>query len=174
MFDCDSWVYGNNENSEFYQNSYFKNSIRVISGTTTNNGISNYINKSLTGVTFKDCLTISTRGEYSGTVKFHCYPFTLANNVLALPMSNLSYLSKLYIATCLNKLNYSGYTNYPTRDKLKDDFITLPIGINNLPDWKYIEIYASAIQKKIIQNYNKDALLKIKTTKQVVGENHAN
>lgn len=82
----------------------------------------------------------------------------------------------LYLLTSIRKAIGFQYTygQQLSSSLLPNIKLSLPILSNNEIDWKYIEIYASAIQKKIIQNYNKDALLKIKTTKQVVGENHVN
>ena len=65
---------------------------------------------------YKDCLTITTRGEYSGTVFYHDYSFVLANNILVMPMPNISKNAKLFLATDLQALPLGGYNNYPTKD----------------------------------------------------------
>ena len=95
---------------------------------TINNGVSYYTEDDLNKEEiFTDCLTISTRGEYSGTVTYHDEKFCLANNILAMPMANYSKYSKLYIATLIQKLGYCGYSGYPRKETLKKDKILLPI-----------------------------------------------
>ena len=81
MFDIDKhWVYGKNKAWKTRLEHPTINSVPVISGVTINNGENyytedNYSDKEV----FEDCLTISTRGEYSGTVFYHDGKFVLAN-----------------------------------------------------------------------------------------------
>ena len=103
------------------------NSLPVISGITVNNGV-NYYTTDIPNKTevFKDSLTISTRGEYSGTVTYHKGEFLLANNILVMNMPELTLKQKLFIGALINSLPYGGYSGYPRKETLKDDVIKLP------------------------------------------------
>jgi hypothetical protein len=129
LFDVDNlWIYGKNKQYNSRLENPTSKSLAVISGVTTNNGVNYYTeDKVSNNEIFCDCLTISTRGEYSGTVTYHDTPFVLANNILAMPMPNLNKEEKLYIGTCISKLGYGGYVNYPKKETLKNDFIFLPL-----------------------------------------------
>ena len=134
----DTWVYGKNKQYNSRLDNPTSSSVAVVSGITVNNGINYYTDDILDeSEIYSDCLTMSTRGEYSGTVFYHDYPFVLANNILVMPMPNLSKETKLYIATLLNKLPYGGYNHYPKRDTLKEDYIELPVIENSNPDHEY-------------------------------------
>lgn len=129
LFDVDNlWIYGKNKQYETKFKDNTINSIPVISGITANNGV-NYWTKDVLkdSEIFKDSLTISTRGEYSGTVTYHTGIFALANNILVMQMPNWSFESKLYIGTLIQKLGYGGFNNYPRKETLKDDIISLPV-----------------------------------------------
>ena len=128
LFDVDSWVYGKNKDWKTRFDKPVKDSLPVISGITVNNGVNYYTkDKPLDDEIFEDSLTISTRGEYSGTVTYHEGKFVLANNILVMKMPGLSLKSKLYIATAISKLGYGGYSNYPRKETLKYDEISLPV-----------------------------------------------
>ena len=77
----------------------------------------------------------------------------------------------IYFLSCIRKAVHSQYSygQQLSSSLLPNIELSLPIKDSNEINWSYIETYASAIQKKIIQNYDKDKLLEIKTTKQVVG-----
>ncbi|WP_223155265.1 restriction endonuclease subunit S [Campylobacter concisus] len=158
LFDVENtWIYGKNKN---YITRYDKpsiNSVAVISGITTNNGVNYYTNDKLPeNEIFKDCLTISTRGEYSGTVTYHSGKFVLANNILVMPMPNWSNRAQLFIATAINALNYGGYSNYPKKETLKNDKILLPtLGgkINFSFMEKFIEELDAYLRATGLKNY---------------------
>lgn len=147
----DTWVYGKNKQYNSRLDNPTSSSVAVVSGITVNNGINYYTEDILDeSEIYSDCLTISTRGEYSGTVFYHDYPFVLANNILVMPMPNLSREAKLYIATLLNKLSYGGYNHYPKKDTLKEDYIELPVIENSNPDHEYT---VDDIDWQSIQNF---------------------
>lgn len=128
MFDVDNeWVYGKNKNWKTRFETNVTNSLPVISGITVNNGV-NYYTTDIPNKTevFKDSLTISTRGEYSGTVTYHKGEFLLANNILVMNMPELTLKQKLFIGALINSLPYGGYSGYPRKETLKDDVIKLP------------------------------------------------
>ena len=133
IFDTNNWVYGKNKQWKTRYDKNKNNRYPVISGITINNGV-NYYTEDIPkdNEIFQDSLTISTRGEYSGTVTYHEGKFVLANNILVLNMPNLSKKQKLFIGTIINGLDYGGYDNYPRIDTLKNDKIKLPIKNNKI------------------------------------------
>ena len=120
----------------------------VISGITVNNGI-NYYTEDVpdSNEIFSDCLTISTRGQYSGTVTYHTGKFVLANNILAMPMPNLSKNQKIFIGTVINNLGYGGYNNYPRIETLKNDKIFLPTKKGKI-DYDFMEEFVAELETK--------------------------
>ena len=180
MFDIDKyWVYGKNKAWKTRLEHPTINSVPVISGVTINNGENyytedNYSDKEV----FEDCLTISTRGEYSGTVFYHDGKFVLANNILAMPMFGLSKNVKLYLAACINKLGYGGYGGYPKKDTLKNDKIYLPIKTDEnsspiidtdckyhkdgyIPDFEYMERYIAELEQERIAELEQERIAEL-------------
>ena len=168
LFDVEkTWIYGKNKN---YITRYDKpniNSVAVISGITTNNGVNYYTNDKLPeNEIFKECLTISTRGEYSGTVTYHSEKFVLANNILAMPMPNWSKRAQLFIATAINTLNYGGYSNYPKKETLKQEKVILPTKGDKI-DFLFMENFIEELEREYVkekeQKYTKkfDACLAV-------------
>ena len=170
LFNVDSWQYGKNKQYKTKFDTPTQKSIPVISGVTINNGVNYYTEDELEeNEIWNDCLTITTRGEYSGSVFYQDYPFALANNILVMPIPGLSQNMKLYIATALQKLPFGGYGNYPTKDKLAKSAIALPIQTDSsnhpvidpthkyhpegfVPDWEYMEKYIRAMEKVVIRD----------------------
>lgn len=97
-----------------------------------------------------DSLTISTRGEYSGTVTYHSGKFVLANNILVMPMPKLNKKQKLFMGAVINKLHYGGYNNYPKIETLKKDKVYLPTK-NNTIDIKFMENLIKELEKERIE-----------------------
>ena len=149
LFDIENtWIYGKNKQYKTRLERPSHKSIPIISGITINNGI-NYYTEDLLDPTeiYNDCLTITTRGEYSGTVFYHDGSFALANNILVMPMENVSKEGKLYIATLISKLPYGGYNGYPTKDKLKDITILLPVKTKLSPDFEIVRKFGGGYQQ---------------------------
>ena len=145
LFDVDSWVYGKNKQYESRLENKTEKSIEVISGITVNNGVCYYTEDILLDdEIFENELTISTRGEYSGTVTYHPNKFVLANNILVMKMPNLSAKQKIYFATLINKLHYGGYSGYPRKETLKTDKILVPTS-NNKIAFAYIEEFLATL-----------------------------
>ena len=70
----------------------------------------------------------------------------------------------LYLSTLMNKLPYTGYSNYPTKTSIQEDIVTLPITDASAntdspePDWEYMESYIKEIEEKYldsIERYNR-------------------
>lgn len=151
LFEIDNWEYWKNKK----YNKWLKltnDAIPVISGITENNWINYYTNDNLSNdEIFEWELTISTRWEYSWTVFYHNYKFVLANNVLVMKIPNLSKNKKIFIWSLISNFSYWGYNNYPKKEMLKNDKIQLPT-INNEPNYEFMEIFISAIQKLVIKD----------------------
>lgn len=110
---------------------------------------------------FRDCLTISTRGEYSGTVTYHEGAFCLANNILTMPLKGWSQKANLYFATLVQKLGYGGYSGYPTKTTLSKDIILLPTKDNQI-DFTYMENYIRVLEEeriRVLETYLKASKL---------------
>jgi len=156
LFDIENtWIYGKNKQYETRLNEPSKKSISVVSGITINNGINYWTCDKLDeNEIFKDCLTISTRGEYSGTVTYHKENFVLANNILTMPMPNWSEKAKLFIASVISKIGYGGYSGYPRKETLKNDIIQLPITPTNEIDFDFMESFISELEEERISELN--------------------
>lgn len=152
LFDIDNtWIYGKNKQYITRLKYPTESSIAVISGITVNNGVNYYTEDVLNeNEVYCDCLTITTRGEYSGTVKYHDEKFCLANNILTMPMPLWSKKSKLYIATLIQNLKYGGYAGYPRKETLKDDSIFIPTK-NNQIDFDYMEERIRVLEEERIR-----------------------
>lgn len=151
----DNWVYGKNKKWITKYESMSEDRLPVISGITTNNGV-NYYTSDVPKETekFSDCLTISTRGEYSGTVTYHKGDFVLANNILVLQMPILSENQKLFIGTLINSLSYGGYDNYPTKNSLAEDKIKLPIKNDGDVDYEFMDKFINELKVANIEKIN--------------------
>ena len=149
-----TWVYG--KNKKWVETEILNSeSIPVISGITDNNGVYYWTNDiTLKSECFEDCLTITTRGEYSGTLKYHKGKFVLANNILAMPMPNLSEYACKFLIVVINALGMVD-SNYPTKNTLENDIIKLPIDSKGNPDWQYMENYMRNIEVRVSDSISK-------------------
>ena len=141
-------VYGKNKKWTENENPT-ENSLPVISGITVNNGIYYYTDDIPNeNEVFENCLTITTRGEYSGTLFYHKGKFVLANNILTLPFANTNELVSLFLKVSIEKLGYGGYNNYPRKEILINDKIKLPTTPDGQPDWAYMESYMKQVMEE--------------------------
>lgn len=150
IFDTETWVYGKNKQWKTRYEKAKDYRYPVISGITVNNGI-NYYTEDIPNENeiFEDSLTISTRGEYSGTVTYHDGKFLLANNILVLKMPGWTKNQKLFIGTIINSLNYGGYSNYPRIETLRNDIVYLPIS-NSEINFDFMESFISKLEEERI------------------------
>ena len=154
LFDVDhTWIYGKNKQYATRFKNRNDNLIPVISGITVNNGINYYTaDDLLPEETFYDCLTISTRGEYSGTVTYHDGAFCLANNILVMATPpEWSRRAKLYLGALISKLGYGGYNGYPRKETLKKDYIYLPITKQGTIDFNFIESRVRELEEERVR-----------------------
>lgn len=154
LFDVDAtWIYGKNKQYNTREQKPKEGFIPVVSGITVNNGINYYTNDELLpDEIFADSLTISTRGEYSGTVTYHDGVFGLANNILVMVTPQTwSRNAKLYLGTLISKLGYGGYNGYPRKETLKKDEISLPVNKQGDIDFEAIEQYMQELELKRVR-----------------------
>lgn len=174
LFDVDNtWIYGKNKQ---YTNRFPKSDdgyIPVISGITINNGVNYYTNDQISpDEIFTDSLTISTRGEYSGTVTYHDGSFCLANNILVMATPpKWSRNAKLYLGTLISKLGYGGYSGYPRKETLKNDYISLPINDNGDINFSYMEKFIYEMKMEHLHEIEISRSTRIKAYLQVIGLN---
>ena len=150
LFDVDSWVYGKNK-KYFTELKYSTSkSISVVSGITENNGINYYTEDKLSeDEIFESELTITTRGEYSGTVFYHPEKFVLANNILVMIIPNWSKNHKIFIGSIINSLSYGGYSGYPRKETLANDLILLPTRKGEI-DFEFMDKFISELEAQRI------------------------
>lgn len=150
MFDVDNWEYGKNKKYQTILKDLTSESISVISGVTENNGVNYYTEDELSeNEVFEAELTISTRGEYSGSVFYHPEKFALANNILVMKMPSLSKNQKMFVGGLINSLPYGGYSGYPRKDTLKKDKIQLPTKYNKI-DFNFMDVLVADIEAEHI------------------------
>ena len=144
-----TWIYGKNRQYESRLNDWVEGAIPVISGITVNNGTNYYTTDVLCPEElFEDSLTISTRGEYSGTVTYHEGKFCLANNILVMKVpDSWSKRSKIFLGTLISKLGYGGYNNYPRKETLKENSISLPIDKDGNIDFEFIDNFVRELER---------------------------
>lgn len=141
-------MYGKNEKYTTELSSPSKKSLSVISGITEKNGINYYTDDKLAkNEIFEKELTISTRGEYSGTVFYHPEKFTLANNILVMSMPKLTKRHKQFIGSLINSLPYGGYDGYPRKETLKNDLLYLPTK-NGEIDYEFMESFIKELENE--------------------------
>lgn len=151
LFDVEeTWIYGKNKQYQTRLSTQIAGAIPVVSGITTNNGINYYTTDTLSkDEIFQDSLTISTRGEYSGTITFHDGKFCLANNILVMQTPPIwSKRAKLYLATIISKLGYGGYNNYPRKETLKERYISLPTTSTGAIDFAFMEQWVRGLEEE--------------------------
>lgn len=135
----------------------------VVTGITENNGINGFADELLKDFMYSNALTISNRGEYSGTTYYHDYEFLLGSNAIVLKPIDFTLNKKigLFLSACINKLPYGGYNTYPTKSGIVEDLIKLPAKYNEdtekyEPDWEFIEKYIEELEE---ENENKSEIL---------------
>lgn len=123
-----------------------KGNTPVVSAKGNNQGVEYYAN--VEGI-YKNCLTASMNGTYTGYIAYHDYPFNANADCGVLIPKNftLNKLTGLFLATILNQSAYKyGYSRKLTSVRIKKEYIRLPSkdGIN--PDWLFIEGFMRQLQ----------------------------
>lgn len=135
----------------------------VISAQTNNNGIIGYTDCEDRDFIYDDKLTLGNRGSYK------CFyqkgEFYAGNNVIVFDEKfTMNKFHKLFIVTLINKLNFCGYTKYPTKTNIVKETLLLP-SKNDEPDWDFMEEFIKEIEEE-----NKEKLAVLKDVKPVDDE----
>lgn len=126
-------------------------------------GISEYINNS-ENKTYKDCITI----DMFGNCFYRDYEFKADDNILILS-TPFSDLVNLYLCVAINKVTQSyNYGKQYRLNSFKNTIISLPVLYDGSPNYNFMENYIRAIEKQVIQQYNRDKLTHIQTTKELI------
>ncbi|MFW1995765.1 restriction endonuclease subunit S [Acinetobacter guillouiae] len=118
----------------------------------------------------KNTITI----DMFGSAKYRNYNYGCDDHVAVVHTENLNKYASIFITTAIHKSSYNGQFNYGRNFYAKDADnlnIFLPVR-NNHPDYKFMELYASAIHKlsvkKIVSYINeKNNLLDDKSYLQI-------
>lgn len=138
----------------------------VITSGTQNNGILG--KSSILAPIFKgNSLTV----DMFGNVFYRDFSYKMVTHarVFSLSSKMLSHENGLFIAACLQKITcHFSYANMCSWNKIKNEKIALPVLPDGTPNYQFMENYIRAIEKKVIQRYDKDKLLEIHTTQKVI------
>lgn len=155
------------------QETELKGEIPVISGVTTSNGVIGYSNDRDNKHMYEQEITVSNRGEYSGTAYYQKREFILSNNVICLEAKfEKTDGVMLYITSVINKLDYGGYSNYPTKSGIVEDVLELPVKTldDTEPDWEYMEEYIKQSEIKYIGKLTEEFNRKMELLQALIGE----
>lgn len=133
--------------------------VRVVSNTSSNNGVEDYIYNDSIGI--KNCITIATRGNDYFSCYQDDYTVTIVRALLLYTDKfELNQYIAFYICALLRINKYKcAYGRVLSGERLALETITLPIDINENPDWKLIEKKGKALYDKIYNTINKNPLL---------------
>ena len=125
----------------------------LISAQSSNNGICGYTDCEDSSFIYKNKLTLGNRGTY--LCLYHPYEFFAGSNLIVfVEKEEMTNYQKLFIATAINKLNFGGYNNYPTKTSIVKETIKLPAIYNAEkeeyePDWNYMEEFIINLQEDV-------------------------
>lgn len=144
--------------------------IPLVSHQNIDNGIVKFVkeNPKYRLFDFRNTIGLADRGIFHATTQTKDFYIGTRVKALVFKKGNSEIKERLFFVTSINKLKmfFMGYSENAT-NKLPELEIKLPIK-NNEIDYKYMEIFVSAIQKEVIENVVKYLDLKIETTKKVV------
>ena len=136
-----------------------------ITAGETNEGISAYIGNDVT-VFSGNTTTI----DMFGSAKYRNYKYGGDDHIAVVHTENLSKFSSIFVTSAIHKSSHAGQFDYSRNFYAKDADklnISLPTK-NNLPNYKLMETFISAIQKLVIKDVVLYADKKINTTKRVI------
>lgn len=119
-----------------------------VSSTALNNGVDNFIANSSNVRMFTNCLTIANSGSV-GSCFFHPYEFVASDHVTHLKNDQFNEYVYLFIASIANRFSQKYNFNREINDtRISKEKLILPIDVNGLPDWQFIEQYIKEILEK--------------------------
>lgn len=129
----------------------------------TNEGVSAYIGNKVE-VFNENTTTI----DMFGSAKYRNYKYGADDHVAVVHTENIPKLASIFITTAIHKAAYTGEFNYGKNFYAKDaDALSVMLPIKNgLPDYNYMEMIISYVQKLVIKDVVDYADTKIEKTKQ--------
>lgn len=131
----------------------------------TDEGVSAYIGNKVE-VFNENTTTI----DMFGSAKYRNYKYGADDHVAVVHTENVPKLASIFITSAIHKAAYTGEFNYGKNFYAKDaDALSVMLPIKNgLPDYNYMEMIISYVQKLVIKDVVDYADNKIEKTKQVV------
>nr|QGT49880.1 hypothetical protein Melaina855_2670 [uncultured Candidatus Melainabacteria bacterium] len=158
----------------FTEKEQISGDVAYISSTKENNGISNFVNppeKNIKGSVIKiynNCMTLSNSGSV-GYLFYHDYNFVASDHVTVIWIKDKNVILNKYIALYLKPIFETMKYKYNFGREISNrnfelEYIMLPVGEDDMPDWVYMENYIKDLEKDIrfysikTENTNKDSL----------------
>lgn len=131
----------------------------------TDEGVSAYIGNKVE-VFNENTTTI----DMFGSAKYRNYKYGADDHVAVVHTENVPKLASIFITSAIHKAAYTGEFNYGKNFYAKDaDDLSVMLPIKNgLPDYNYMEMIISYVQKLVVKDVVNYADNKIEKTKQVV------
>ena len=131
----------------------------------TDEGVSAYIGNKVE-VFNENTTTI----DMFGSAKYRNYKYGADDHVAVVHTENVPKLASIFITSAIHKAAYTGEFNYGKNFYAKDaDALSVMLPIKNgLPDYNYMEMIISYVQKLVVKDVVNYADNKIEKTKQVV------
>ena len=150
------------DKSKLINNDNAKRKVRVVSNTSSNNGVEDYIYNDNIGI--KNCITIGTRGNDYFSCYQDDYAVTIVRTLLLYTKKiELTQYIAFYICALLRINKYKcAYGRVLSGERIALEKISLPIDNNENPDWQYIEENGKIAYNKIYNSVNKNPLIKTK------------
>ena len=114
----------------------------------------------------------TTTIDMFGSAKYRNYKYGADDHVAVVHTENLQKHAAIFVTTAIHKSSHNGQFDYSKNFYAKDADeldISLPT-VDNQPDYKFMEIFMSAIQKLVIKDVVKYADNKILATKTAVAK----
>ncbi len=130
-----------------------------------NNGVMYYVGKNDYEITSNKIVIIADGAVASGLVYYHEKEFTILHNAYAIELKQKEFAKKenyLFLATVIQKSIFEAFTYEfkPTWNKVKQEFISLPVLPDNNIAFEYMESFIKEIEKEhflsLIEYYHKE------------------
>ena len=139
--------------------------LSFVTAGETDEGVSAYIGNKVE-VFNENTTTI----DMFGSAKYRNYKYGADDHVAVVHTENVPKLASIFITSAIHKAAYTGEFNYGKNFYAKDaDALSVMLPIKNgLPDYNYMEMIISYVQKLVVKDVVNYADNKIEKTKQVV------
>lgn len=142
-----------------------KHPIPAIVAKVGNNGVMYYVGKNDYETAQNKIVIIGDGAVASGLVYYHEKEFTILHNAYAIELKQKEFAKKenyLFLATVIQKSIFEAFTYEfkPTWNKVKQEFISLPVLPDNNIAFEYMESFIKEIEKEhflsLIEYYHKE------------------